>query len=216
MKLKTDLRRFACAVALAIGCASFASSPAQVASRPAAEWIPRLESADRVASLRVPEVIAALHLGKGDSVADIGSGSGVFSRLLAKQIEPGSMFAVDIDPELLKHIDATCKAQKIGNVKTVLAATDDPKLPEKVDLIFICDTLHHIAYPDKYLTKLPAYLKPGGRVAVIDFRENWPSGHESMRFTTDQLQSWMKTAGLKKVEDLNIPKNAFFHIYANN
>lgn len=172
-----------------------------------------LEAPDRVENLKIPQVIAALHLRKGDTVADIGAGSGVFSRPLAKEIEPGILCAVDIDPELLKHIDATCKDQKIGNVRTVLAATDDPKLPEKVDLIFLCDTVHHIANPDKYLKNLPAYLKPGGRIAVIDFREHWPGGHESMKFTPEQLQSWMKAAGMKRAQDLNIPKNAFFHVY---
>ncbi|HEV8131218.1 MAG TPA: methyltransferase domain-containing protein [Acidobacteriota bacterium] len=187
---------------------------AQVASRPADQWIPRLEAPDRVENLRIPRVIAALHLRQGDVVADIGAGSGVFSRPLAKQIAPGILYAVDIDPELLKHIDATCRSEKIDNVKTVLGATDDPKLPENVALIFLCDTVHHIANPDKYVKKLPAYLKPGGRIAVIDFRDPWPGGHESLRFTPEQLESWMKAAGMKKVEDLNIPKDAFFHIYA--
>src|SRR5437667_8127433 len=135
---------------------SSSSGSAQIASRPADEWIPLLESPDRVANL----------------------------------------------------------AERIRNIRTVPAAPEDPKIPDKVDLIFLCDTLHHIAGPDKYLTKLPAYLKPGGRVAVIDFRENWPPGHEAMKFTAEQLQSWMAAAGFKKVEDLSIPKNAFFHIYA--
>jgi len=193
---------------------SSSSGSAQIASRPADEWIPLLESPDRVANLKVPQVVAALRLERGYSVADIGAGSGLFSRALARTIDPGLLYAVDIDPELLKHIDGTCKAERIRNIRTVPAAPEDPKIPDKVDLIFLCDTLHHIAGPDKYLTKLPAYLKPGGRVAVIDFRENWPPGHEAMKFTAEQLQSWMAAAGFKKVEDLSIPKNAFFHIYA--
>jgi len=190
------------------------SGLAQIASRPADQWIPLLESPDRVANLNIPEVVAALRLEQGYSVADIGAGSGLFSRRLARTIDPGLLYAVDIDSDLLKHIDATCKAERIPNVRTVAAVPEDPKIPDKVDLIFLCDTLHHIALPDKYVTKLPAYLKPGGRVAVIDFRENWPPGHESMKFTAEQLQSWMTVAGFKKVEDLRIPKNAFFHIYA--
>jgi ubiquinone/menaquinone biosynthesis C-methylase UbiE len=187
---------------------------AQIASRPADQWITLLESPDRVANLKVPEVVAALRLEKGYSVADIGAGSGLFSRALARTIDPGLLYAVDIDPALLKHIDATCKVERIPNIRTVPAVPEDPKIPDKVDLIFLCDTLHHIAGPEKYLTKLPGYLKPGGRVAVIDFREPWPAGHESMKFTEEQLQSWMTAAGFKKVEDFRIPKNAFFHIYA--
>ncbi len=187
---------------------------AQIASRPADQWITLLESPDRVANLKVPQVVAALRLERGYSVADIGAGSGLFSRALARTIDPGLLYAVDIDPELLKHIDGTCKAERIPNIRTVPAVFEDPKIPDKVDLIFLCDTLHHIAGPDKYLTKLPAYLRPGGRVAVIDFRENWPPGHEAMKFTAEQLKSWMAAAGFKKVEDLSIPKNAFFHIYA--
>ncbi|HEY3131434.1 MAG TPA: class I SAM-dependent methyltransferase [Acidobacteriota bacterium] len=198
-------------ISLYCACADLAS--AQVASRPADQWIPMLEAPDRVENLKIPQVIAALHLRKRDAVADIGAGSGVFSRPLAREIDPGILYAVDIDPELLNHINATCKEQKITNVRTVLAATNDPKLPEKVDLIFLCDTVHHIANPDRYVSKLPSYLKRGGRIAVIDFREHWPAGHESMSFTPEQLQGWMNAAGMKKVEDLKIPTNAFFHIY---
>ncbi|MBI4455154.1 MAG: methyltransferase domain-containing protein [Acidobacteria bacterium] len=199
---------------LAIFFAYAVSSLAQVGSRPADQWIPVLESPNRIENLKIPQVVAALHLKQGNVVADIGAGSGLFSRAIAKEIGSGTLYAADIDSELLRHIDATCKTEKIDNVKTVLAVPEDPKLPTQMDLIFICDTLHHIANPDKYLTKLPAYLKSGGRIAVIDFRDNWPAGHESMRYTTEQLESWMKAAGLKKVEDLNIPKEAFFHIYA--
>src|SRR5881396_1761657 len=91
---------------------------AQIASRPADQWIPLLESPDRVANLRVPDVVAALKLEKGYSIADIGAGSGLFSRHLARAIDPGLLYAVDIDSELLKHIDATCKAERIPNVRT--------------------------------------------------------------------------------------------------
>lgn len=194
-------------------CACWESSLAQIASRPAGEWIRTLESPGRIEGLRIPEVVAALQLQKPSAVADIGAGSGVFSRPLANEIYPATLYAVDIDPDLLRHIESTCKGQGIDNVRTVLAVADDPKLPEKVDLIFLCDTLHHIANPDSYVTKLPKYLESGGRVAVIDFLENWPPGHEAVRFAPEQLESWMAAAGLRKIKDLKIPKNAFFHIY---
>src|SRR5207244_9645924 len=105
---------------------SSSSGSAQIASRPADQWITLLESPDRVANLKVPQVVAALRLERGYSVADIGAGSGLFSRALARTIDPGLLYSVDIDPELLKHIDGTCKTESITDIRTIQSSPKKP------------------------------------------------------------------------------------------
>jgi ubiquinone/menaquinone biosynthesis C-methylase UbiE len=187
---------------------------AQQAQRTPEEYAKFLEGADRVARMQVPRVVAALGLRPGTTVADLGSGSGLFTRPLAKAVLPGGVaYAVDIDPVLLKIVERSAKDAGITNITTVLAATDDPKLPQPVDLIFICDALHHIGNQGPYAKTLRQYLKPGGRIAIIDFSERWPDGHEPMRYSLDQLDRWMKDAGFARTQSLDWLENSFFVFY---
>ena len=194
-------------------------NPRQSASPPQQQRTPEeyakfLEGADRVARMQVPRVVEALGVKPGMKVADLGSGSGLFSRPLARAVLPGGVvYAVDVDAALLTIVDRSAKDAGISNVATVLAATDDPKLPEPVDVIFICDTLHHIANQDAYVKKLRQYLRPGGRIVVIDFSERWPEGHEPMRYSLQQLDGWMKEAGFSRSHALDWLENSFFVFY---
>ena len=173
-----------------------------------------LEGPERVARMQVPRVVETLALKPGDRVADIGSGSGLFTRPIARMVGPnGVAYAVDIDTGLLQVVERNAKEAGIENIRTVLAATDDPKLPEPVDLVLICDALHHIGNQGPYMKTLNKYVKPGGRVAVIDFSEQWPSGHESMRFTVAQLDAWMKDAGFSRGASYDWLENSFFNVY---
>jgi ubiquinone/menaquinone biosynthesis C-methylase UbiE len=147
-------------------------------------------------------------------VADIGSGSGLFTRPLARAVAPGGVvYAVDIDEGLLKIVARSASEQNLKNIRTVHATASDPRLPEPVDLAFICDTLHHIEGPASYLKTLRKYLEPGGRVAVIDFGEQWPQGHEQFKYTTAQLDEWMKEAGFSRTAEHGFLDNSFFVIY---
>ncbi len=178
------------------------------------EYIKLLESERRVEALQVPRVIESLKVGSGDKIADIGSGSGLFTRPLAKKTgNKGLVYAIDIDPALLKHVEQTARQEKLVNVKTILAAEDDPKLPEPVDLIVIIDTLHHIKNQDVYLKTIKKYLRQDGRIAIIDFSKTWPAGHEQMKYTLDDLHGWTKAAGLVRVESFDFLENDFFVVY---
>lgn len=178
------------------------------------EYAKFLEGAERVERMQVPRVVQTLGLKPGMLVADIGAGSGLFTRPMAKAVQPGgTAFAVDIDAELLKIVARSAREQQIGNIQTVLAAATDPRLPEPVDVMFICDALHHIGGQAEYLRGLRKYLKPGGRIAVIDFSERWPQGHESMVFTLAQLDEWMKQAGFTRKASHDWLDNSFFVIY---
>ena len=173
-----------------------------------------LETRERVERMEVARVVGALGLTPGQVVVDLGSGSGLFTRALARAVAPdGTAYAVDIDPALLKIVESSAKRSGLKNLTTVLAAADDPKLPRAVDVIFICDTFHHLPDKPTYARTLYRYLKPGGRVAVIDFTNDWPDGHEAMRYTPDDLERWMTDAGFTRDQSFDFPKNSFYITY---
>jgi ubiquinone/menaquinone biosynthesis C-methylase UbiE len=173
-----------------------------------------LESRERVEHMEVDRVVAALGLSPGTSVADLGSGSGLFTRPLARAVAPGgTAFAVDIDPKLLDIVNRSAGEAGLTNIVTVLAAPDDPKLPGPVDLVFICDAFHHLPDKPQYAHTLARYVKPGGRVAVIDFASNWPPGHEAMQYTAQDLDRWMAAAGFTRTQAFDFPENSFFVVY---
>jgi cyclopropane fatty-acyl-phospholipid synthase-like methyltransferase len=177
-------------------------------------YIKTLESEQRVKGLQVDRVVEVLKISPGQKVADLGSGSGLFTRPIARQAgEKGTVYAIDIDPELLKHIEKSAQENKINNIRTVVATEDDPKIPEPVDLIVIIDTLHHIKNRTAYLKNLRRYLQPSGRIAVIDFSRTWPPGHEEMKYSLDDLDGWMKSAGFSRIEKHDFLDNNFFVIY---
>lgn len=182
--------------------------------RSAEEYIKLLESERRVSGLQVERVIETLKVTPGMRVADIGSGSGLFTRPLARRAgSGGAVYAVDIDPALLKHVEKTAAEERLENIKTIRGAADDPKLPEPVDLIVIIDTLHHIDNRATYLGNLRRYLRPGGRIAIIDFSENWPAGHEQMRYRLEELEEWAKKGGYARSEKHDFLDNNFFVVY---
>ena len=202
-----------------ISCVVFVSlftlvTLAQQPRRTAEEYIKVLETERRIEGLQITKVIETLKIKPGQRVGDLGTGSGLFTRPIAQKLgDKGIVYAIDIDPGLLKHVEKIAAEQKITNIKTVLGAEDDPKIPEKVDLIIIIDTLHHIGNQGPYLKNLKKYLKRGGRLAIVDFSETWPAGHESMKFSLEQLEGWMKAANFKRVEKHDFLNNNFFVIY---
>jgi ubiquinone/menaquinone biosynthesis C-methylase UbiE len=179
---------------------------AQLGSRPVEDWIARLERPERVASLKTAEIIEKLKLKKGDLVADLGAGPGVFSWPLARAVAPGMVYAVEVDKGYIPHLEKRAKEQQLTNVKPVLGQYDDPRLPEKVDLAFFHDVLHHIDKREAYLKKVASYLKPGGRISVIELDADRPDASHrddpTLQVRRDQLQQWMAAAGLEKDEEI--------------
>jgi arsenite methyltransferase len=116
-------------------------------------------------------VVAALGLVPGARVADIGAGSGYFTRPLARAVAPGgTVYAVDVDADMNERLRGRLADDGIGNVEIVLGAYEDPKLPDAgVDLVFTSNTFHHIEGRPAYFRNLKQDLAPGGRVAIIDY-----------------------------------------------
>ncbi len=188
--------------------------PALAQQRTAEEYIKLLESERRIEGLQVARLVDALLVKQGQRICDLGSGSGLFTRPLARAAGPsGVVYAVDIDDALLKYVEKTAQEQRITNIKTIRASEDDAKLPEPVDLIAIIDTLHHIGNQATYLKNLKRYLRPNGRVAIVDFSKTWPAGHEKMVYKLEDLDGWMQAAGFKMVSQHYFLDNNFFVIY---
>ena len=183
------------------------SAYAQLAPRKADEWVTTLEGPQRVATQKVEEVIAKLALKPGMIVADIGAGSGLFSRPLAKAIGPsGKIYAVDIQQDLLDVINKRSKDEGICNIQTVLGEFDDPRIPTRnVDIAFINDVLHHIQNRAVYLKALGTYVKAGGRIAIIDMNSNDPNtphkGQPELLIAREDIVKWMSDGGFKLVQE---------------
>ena len=183
------------------------NSQAQLAARKADEWVTTLEGPQRIATQKIEAVLSKLDLKPGMVVADIGAGSGLFSRPLAQAVAPaGKVYAVDIQQDLLDHINQRNKDENIGNIQTVLGEYDDPKLPARnVDLAFINDVLHHIQHRAVYLKALGTYMKPSGRIAIIEMDKNDPkTSHRNqpeLLVAREEILQWMSDAGFKLVQE---------------
>ena len=145
-------------------------------------------------------VIDTLGLAPGDSVADLGSGTGYFTARLARAVAPGgTVYAVDIDADVQEELRERVAAEGVDNVEIVIAEPDDSKLPDaSVDLVLTVNTFHHFEDPTAYFRKLVRVLKkPTGRIAIIELNgekglfARW-SGHYTTR---DALLKGMAAAG---------------------
>jgi ubiquinone/menaquinone biosynthesis C-methylase UbiE len=120
---------------------------------------------------RPAALVAALAIRPGDTVADIGAGTGYFNRHFAAAVgDSGRVLAADIEPGLIAHMEERARVEGTPQVRPVLAAPDDPHLPAGVDLLFLCNTYHHIDGRRAYFDRLRAGLAAGARLVVVDFR----------------------------------------------
>jgi arsenite methyltransferase len=136
-------------------------------------YIAMLDDPARDASQKPHEVVTALGLRAGERIADIGAGSGYFTLRFAQHVGAGGqVLAVDISPDMVVHLNERIRDAGLDNVRTILALPDDPLLGvSSVDLVFICDTWHHIQGHAQYLAHLKRALKPGGQVVIVDYQK---------------------------------------------
>jgi SAM-dependent methyltransferase len=156
-------------------------------------------------------VIAALGLLPGQTVADIGAGTGYFTVRLARASARPRVFAVDIEPSMVAYLRHRAEKEGLSNVVAVQASDRGPNLPEPVDVVLIVDTYHHIPDRVKYFTALKNSIKPGGRLAIVDFRKDAPEGPPpQFRFTPDQISGELVQAGfaLRQQHDF-LPRQIF-------
>lgn len=134
-------------------------------------FVKRFESESREVFKNRAAIVSALHLKKGMHVADIGAGTGAFTRLMAEQVgSEGVVYAVDISEPFLKHIAEDAKKNGMSQIKTIRATQDSSNLPENdVDLVYICDVYHHIEKPARTLEALHRSLKANGELFMVEF-----------------------------------------------
>lgn len=187
-------------------------------ARSAGEYIMALEDPGREEWQQPQEVITKLDLKQGEAVADLGAGSGYFTLRLARAVGPtGKVYAVDIDSQMLEHVTRRAKEENLENIHAVLAAPDDPKLtPSSVDMILICDVLHHIPHRELYYPLLARSLKPGGRLVNLDFHKRpLPVGPPvEMKIAKESMIQEAETAGLHLVKEFDFLKYQYFLVFA--
>ena len=191
---------------------------AQLGSRPAEEWIKTLDGPTRVAALKIDEVVAAMKLQPGQTVADIGAGTGLLEVPLAKAVGPrGRVYAVEIDAGFFPEIKKRAADAQVPNVETVLGKFTDPALPVKsIDVALFHDVIHHVENRAAYIKTLAGYLAPSGRIVVVDY-EGGRGPHRdqpSLEVTREQLAGWMKDAGLSQIEDVKMFPDKYFLVFA--
>jgi ubiquinone/menaquinone biosynthesis C-methylase UbiE len=172
-------------------------------------WVEAFEESSREAWQKPAAVVDYLQLKPGQVVADVGASSGYFSRPLAKAVGPsGWVFAVDIEPGFFAPMHKLAAQQGIHNLATILATASSSNLPPaSTDLIFICDTWHHIENRPSYLEHLKACLRPGGRIAVVDFFDDRdiPVGpKKEERLSPQSVSAEFQKAGLKVEQNLTL------------
>ena len=146
---------------------------------------------------QMPErVIAALALKPGQVVADIGSGTGYFSVRLARSAAAPKVYGADIEPGMVSYLRDRAIKDVLKNVIAVQASAASPNLPEPADVVLIVDTYHHIGDRVMYFRNLANSLKPGARVAIIDFMPDSPEGPpREFRFPPEKFKAEMGQAG---------------------
>ena len=165
-----------------------------------------LERAERETEEQPQLLIDAFEIKPGQTIADLGAGSGYYSFRIAPLVgSKGKVLAIDIEPAMLDVIAERARREQIANVTTVRASARDPNLtPDSVDLLFMVDVYHELEYPYEVMTKVRAALKPGGRVALIEYRAEDPQVaiKPLHKMSERQVRRELQAAGFRHVKTL--------------
>ena len=179
-------------------------------------WVNTFERPGREVYDQRHAIVAASKARPGMTVADIGAGTGLFTRLFAPAVEPGgTVYAIDIASSFIDNILRTCREQGLSNVTGIVNTPADIGLPaDSIDLAFITDTYHHFEYPQQTLASIHQALRSEGRVIIIDFRRdpristNWVMGH--VRGNKAQVIQELQAAGFRLVDDKPLMRTNYF------
>jgi ubiquinone/menaquinone biosynthesis C-methylase UbiE len=167
------------------------------------KYIEFLERPDRALWQKPDEVVAALALEGDETVADLGAGSGYFTFRFAQALPRGRVVAIDVEPEMLRHVHHKAMQQGIKNVEIRAARAEDPGVPEKVDLVFVCDVLHHVPNREAWVVKLASQTASGTRLVVLEFKEGeLPEGPPAaMKLSRKAIVGLLTGAGFELVAE---------------
>ncbi|HEX2711459.1 MAG TPA: class I SAM-dependent methyltransferase, partial [Candidatus Acidoferrales bacterium] len=150
-------------------------------------------------------------------VADIGAGTGYFTRRFARAVAPnGKVYAVDIAADILGYLREQAEKQNIHNIEIVVSRKDDPMLPDSsVDLAFFCDTTHHIANRVNFYRKLSRALKEHGQMAIVDYPPDTPRAPHAPEqlVPRSQVISEAEEAGFRPIKDFPLLPKQYFLVF---
>lgn len=183
-------------------------------------YIRSLESPSRQEWQKPDQVVERLQLKSGQRVAEIGSGSGYFVVRFARAVgETGKVYAADIDSDMLNYLKWRAGNEGLGNIELVEATTDDPKLAaSSVDMVFICNTIHHIENRDRYYPYITRALREGGRLVIVDFyKRPLPVGPPPRtKITRPDMIKEIEQAGFHLVEEYDFLPHQYFLVFELN
>lgn len=179
-------------------------------------FVERFEKEGREVYDHRETIVQKLGLKPGMTVADVGAGTGLFTRLMAPLVGPeGKVYAVDIAKTFVDHTVMSSHARGWKHVEGVVCAPDDVRLPEaSVDVVFLCDTYHHFEFPLKTNQSILRALKPGGTLVLVDFERiegvssDWIMGH--VRAPKEVFRKEIEEAGFAFVDELDLFKENYF------
>jgi predicted methyltransferase len=209
------LRISALAVAF-LASAALAQSPHehQHSFEDAERWSGVFDDPKRDGWQKPHEVIEGLALAPNAVVADIGAGTGYFAVRLARMLPKGKVFAADVEPQMVHHLAARAKRDELANLVAVQSDFDDARLPEKADLALLVDVYHHIEERERYFRRLKEALKPGGRIAVVDFRMDSEIGPPPRaRIAPERVKRELAAAGYTLAAEHDFLPNQYFLVF---
>jgi ubiquinone/menaquinone biosynthesis C-methylase UbiE len=185
-----------------------------------AEFVDRFEREGREIFDERAAIVAACKLKPGSTVADIGAGTGLFTRLFAARVGPrGRVYAVDIAKNFIDHIDKTAAESGLKNVTGVVCRPDSVELPpDSIDVAFICDTYHHFEFPQKTMRSIHRALRPNGQLVLVEFdridgvSSDWVLGH--VRAGQQTFTNEIVADGFRFVEEVKLMKESYFLRFA--
>ena len=181
-------------------------------------YIGSLEDPKRDAYQKPHDVLTALDPTPGEIIADIGAGSGYFTFPLARHVgERGKVYAIDVSPDMILHINRRIRDLGVINVVSILADPDDPLLADQsVNRFFFCDSWHHIENQAKYLALMKRMLKPRGEIVMIDFhKKELPVGPPlRMKIARTDLIKQMESNGFRLTKEHTFLPYQYFLVFA--
>ena len=183
------------------------------------QWVNTFERSGREVYDKRHAIVAASAVQPGMSVADIGAGTGLFTRLFAEAVTPtGTVYAVDISEPFIENILRSSREQGLANVQGIVNTPRDAGLPaDSIDLAFVTDTYHHFEYPASMLASIHSALHRDGRLIIIDFRRDprvssrWVMGH--VRGDKALVIEEVQAAGFRLVDDKPLLQTNYFLLF---
>jgi arsenite methyltransferase len=180
-------------------------------------YIGMLDDPERDAYQKPHEVLTALSIKPGEVIADIGAGSGYFTFRLGHHVgNNGKVYAIDVSPDMILHLNRRVRDLKAMNVSSILADPDDPLLPERsVNRFFFSNSWHHIENHTKYLSLMKTMLKPGGEIIMIDFqKKELPVGPPmQMKIAREDLIKQMEGNGFRLAKEHTFLPYQYFLVF---